>query len=256
MKSGDRLDSRAAEPTEKIRFISQPIRVILFDLDGTLRHNVPPSMSTFYDYAVQLGIRDGKSKRREAARWTHYYWAQSDELSNDYQEFDGDETGFWENYAVRSLVVFGCDHRCAEQHAAKIIRFMREEYKPEDHVLDHVPDTLEYLLNSGYRLGVLSNRENPCQDYLDELDLMQYFELSLVAGEVGAWKPDPLIFEKALEQFGCHPVHAVYIGDNYYADVIGAQRAGLQPVLFDPEGIFPGADCQVIQSFDQLSEFL
>ena len=46
------------------------------------------------------------------------------------------------------------------------------------------------------------------------------------------------------------------MGDNYYADVIGARRAGLMPVLYDPQGIFPDPDCASIASFDELPTML
>jgi FMN phosphatase YigB (HAD superfamily) len=42
------------------------------------------------------------------------------------------------------------------------------------------------------------------------------------------------------------------VGDNYFADVVGARRAGLQPVLYDPRALYPEADCPIITSFDQL----
>jgi putative hydrolase of the HAD superfamily len=48
----------------------------------------------------------------------------------------------------------------------------------------------------------------------------------------------------------------IYIGDNYYADVVGARRAGLRPVLYDPQGVFPEADCAIIKSFDELNSIL
>ena len=46
------------------------------------------------------------------------------------------------------------------------------------------------------------------------------------------------------------------MGDNYYADVVGPRRAGLRPVLYDPNGIFPEAHCDMIQSFDELNSIL
>src|SRR6266536_1577184 len=39
-------------------------------------------------------------------------------------------------------------------------------------------------------------------------------------------------------------------------DVVGARRAGLQPVLYDPLGIFPEPDCTTIKSFDELNSIL
>jgi FMN phosphatase YigB (HAD superfamily) len=52
------------------------------------------------------------------------------------------------------------------------------------------------------------------------------------------------------------PKEAIYVGDNYYADVVGARRAGLQPVLYDPIGIFPDPDCATIKSFDELNSII
>jgi FMN phosphatase YigB (HAD superfamily) len=48
----------------------------------------------------------------------------------------------------------------------------------------------------------------------------------------------------------------LYVGDNYFADVIGARRAGLQPVLYDPKGIFHDPGCPVITNFNDLQKVL
>jgi len=48
----------------------------------------------------------------------------------------------------------------------------------------------------------------------------------------------------------------MYVGDNYFADIIGSQRAGLMPVLYDPISLFPDADCVVIKSFAEIPELL
>jgi putative hydrolase of the HAD superfamily len=73
-----------------------------------------------------------------------------------------------------------------------------------------------------------------------------------VAGQVSAWKPDPGLFIHALECLGVPAQSAIYVGDNYYADVVGARRAGVHPVLYDPEGVFPNADCTVIRRIGEL----
>jgi predicted HAD superfamily phosphohydrolase YqeG len=49
----------------------------------------------------------------------------------------------------------------------------------------------------------------------------------------------------------------MYIGDNYFADIVGSNSAGLVPVLYDPTNLFPEApDCHIIQSFNQLIKLL
>ncbi len=105
-------------------------------------------------------------------------------------------------------------------------------------------------------MGVISNREKPFQAEIELLGLSPYFDFSMAGGEVNAWKPEPEIFLHACQRVEVSPQEAVYVGDNYFADVVGARRAGLQPVLYDPRGIFPEAECHVLASFDQLPSVL
>ena len=60
----------------------------------------------------------------------------------------------------------------------------------------------------------------------------------------------------ALERLGSRPEEAFYVGDNYWADVVGAERAGLTPVLLDPDRLFPEAACLVLKQIDELLEWL
>lgn len=232
------------------------IQAILFDLDGTLRHNRPLSVQVFLDYAVQNGAQDSPEQRRSAIRWTHYYWAQSVELMEDIEAFKDQHDPFWLNYARRHLQAFACEPDLIERLAPQIHRYMEEQHRPQDWLPPDVPATLQLLKEAGFRLGVLSNRQNPCRDYLEELGIAHFFDLALVAGEVAAWKPQPEIFFHALERLGAIPEETLYVGDNFYADVVGARRAGLQPVLIDPDEVFPDAGCTVIRQIGELPKVL
>jgi HAD superfamily hydrolase (TIGR01662 family) len=232
-------------------------QAVLFDLDGTLRFSRPPYAQAFYDYAVRLGVSDSLESRRRAAQWAHYYWAQSEELVADMRDlWDEQEQRFWLNYAVRSLLAFDCSAKSAQSLAPEVSRYMREEHQSEDIVPEEVPITLQALKDAGYRLGLLSNRTRPYNELLDQLGLAQYFEVVLAAGEIDCWKPEPGIFLHVLDRMALDPRQALYVGDNYYADILGAQRAGLSPVLYDPEQVFPDASCPVIQHIADLLSLL
>jgi HAD superfamily hydrolase (TIGR01549 family) len=232
------------------------VRAILFDLDGTLRYNRPSSVQVFYDQAAHLGVEDSPQNRRQATRWWHYYWAQSTELMEDLKVYVDKEEAFWINYSRRHLVALGCPPDLALELAPQMHRYMSSEYQPEDWVPPEVPATLQALQAAGFRLAVLSNRTSPCTDYLGTLGLEGFFDQALVAGELACWKPDPEIFRLALQRCGAQPEETLYVGDNYYADVVGARRAGLRPVLIDPEGLFPEAGCEVIHSLGDLPQIL
>jgi len=232
------------------------LELIVFDLDGTLRHNDPPGLDTFYALASGFGLRPGVDKLRSAERWTHHYWANSEDLRQDIEAAGDDRNYVWLQFTRRHVEQLGGDPAEAEELARQLNRAMRDEYKPVNRVPDDVLPSLDRLRRSGYRLGLVSNRDNPLHELVDELGLGAEFEFALAAGEVGYWKPDPRLLQHAVGLAGVEPAAAMYVGDNFYADVAGAQAAGLQPVLVDPKGLFTEAECPVIESIGQLPALL
>jgi HAD superfamily hydrolase (TIGR01549 family) len=228
------------------------VRAILFDLDGTLRHRRPSYNHALFQVATQFGVPDSNADRRNALRWAHLYFAQSPQFLTDLETFAGDNERFMINYLRLYLIAYGCASARAASLAPRIYEQLSRTLHQEDWVDPIVPVTLEKLQQAGYTLGVVSNRRKPFLDVLETLDLAPYFEFALASGEVDSWKPDPAIFHFAMERAGSCPDCTIYVGDNYYADVIGALAAGIQPVLLDPEGLFPEAECYVVRSLGEL----
>ncbi len=229
------------------------IQAILFDWDGTLRHSRPAFGHIFFDLTARLGLPGSDEKRLRLLRWVHYYWAQSPELLEDFQASEGDRERLWFLALQRYLATYGCTPEQAADLAPEIYQHMVwDRQAREDHVLPETVKTLQILQEAGFRLAVVSNRSEPFQEMVDTLGLRPYFEFVLAAGEINSWKPDAEIFHHALRRVDSRPECTLYVGDNYYADVVGAQRAGLRPVLLDPEGIFPEAQCPVISSLEEL----
>lgn len=228
------------------------IQAVFFDLDGTLRHSIPTGGEVFNQYVASLGFSYTEEDRLRALRWEHQYWASSTDLRDDLLAHSADTENFWIEYSRRRLLALGATVEWAGEVAARASAHMGEMYKPESVVPDDVRRTLPTLRESGYMLAVISNRDRPFQDVLESHNLSEFFPYSLAGGEVDIYKPEPGIFEHALKQMKVTASETVYVGDNYYADILGARRAGLQPVLYDPEQIFPEADCVTIRSFDEL----
>ncbi|MEW6406816.1 MAG: HAD family hydrolase, partial [Chloroflexota bacterium] len=232
------------------------IKAILFDFDGTLHIHLPSGGEVFTDYAITQGLVISDDDRLRGLRWEHYYFASSPEIQEDVKMFKDDKDGFWTNYSRRRFISLGCHPDRAVELSTAASAYMAESYKPSVHVPDELHQVLPMLQNEGYILGVVSNRDEPYPNELAETGLAQYFKFSLAGGEVSSFKPDPAIFMHALEMAGTSPEETLYVGDNYYADVVGSQRAGLQPVLYDPAAVFPDADCPVIKSFDELRSLI
>lgn len=231
-------------------------KAVLFDLDGTLRHHIPTGSRVFVEYLRSIKVHFSEEDEIRAERWEHFYFANSLEIQEDRKKFDHKAGDFWVNYSRRRLVALGLHPKQAAELAPEVSAHMGANYKPEVHIPEEAPRMLTVLKESGYTLGVVSNRDEPFHEELKELNLHSYFHFSLAAGEVQSFKPDARIFQKAVEMAGTSAGETMYVGDNYYADIVGSQRAGLVPVLFDPKHIFPDAGCDVIRSFDELHPLL
>jgi HAD superfamily hydrolase (TIGR01662 family) len=231
---------------------SNHIKAVFFDLDGTLRHSVPEGGEVFTEYIVSLGLQVNAEARLRAMRWEYQYWASSADLRDDLLAHSSDTDNFWIEYSRRRLIALGASPDWALKHAPQASAHMGEMYKPESIVPDDARRMLPVLQQAGYVLAVVSNRDKPFQETLISHGIGEYFPYSLAGGEVDIYKPEPGIFEHALKSMNVTAPETVYVGDNYYADIVGARRAGLQPVLYDPHLIFPDADCTTIHSFDEL----
>lgn len=231
------------------------VRTILFDLDGTLRHSDPNGYETFVAYLAELGHPLPPDAVRAGHRWTHYYWSVAPEMRQDLADHGGETPAFWTRYTERQLRAVGFDGQ-APALAEAITRLFDERYQARHHVPDDVVPTLTRLRQRGHTVGLVSNRRDPLDDLAAELGLAGLFDFTLSAGQAGSWKPDPGIFRRAVEIAGSRPEQAAYIGDNYYADILGAQAAGLHPILVDPRGLFPEAQCPVIPAIGHVESAL
>lgn len=109
-------------------------------------------------------------------------------------------------------------------------------------VPDALPPALERLLDAGVRLAVLSNAEGTVERLLEEVGLRPYLERVFDSHHMGLSKPDPRIFQRAVEALEVPPERAMYAGDIPGVDVEGARSAGLDAVLIDARGLYPDYD--------------
>ena len=104
------------------------------------------------------------------------------------------------------------------------------------------PVALGKLQAQGARLGVVSNSDGRVQEALDAAGLGGFFGVVVDSKLAGFEKPDPRIFLPALAALDVTPADALYVGDLYEVDVVGARRAGMAAVLLDPAGLHASRD--------------
>lgn len=96
------------------------------------------------------------------------------------------------------------------------------------------PETLK-VLNALAHLpsGIVSNAD---REHLAAWKFELPVRFVLISETVRAYKPDPLVFKRALEQFGLQPHEVLHVGDSEVDDVKGAKAAGLKVVWVNRDG--------------------
>jgi HAD superfamily hydrolase (TIGR01509 family) len=104
-------------------------------------------------------------------------------------------------------------------------------------------NALTRLRAAGVATGVVSNSNGSVRQALERAGLAPLLDFVIDSTVVGIAKPDPRVFALGLEAAGVDAHEAVYVGDSYFVDVVGARGAGLGAVLFDPGGVWGARDC-------------
>jgi putative hydrolase of the HAD superfamily len=110
------------------------------------------------------------------------------------------------------------------------------------------PRALERIRAVGVPMGVVSNSDGRVEEALRAAGIRDSFDVVIDSQIVGVEKPDPSIFRHALDALAVAPGEALYVGDIYEVDVVGARAAGLDVMLVDPDGRNAGRDVQTCPS--------
>ncbi len=220
-------------------------QAIIFDLDGTLRESKPHFMDALHAALVEKNLEVDPFKWRLVERWVHEYWAQSPELLEDVKQFGQEQ--IWNRFLARLMSRVGHPH-ANEEEVRSFGDHIRAIFQPVSELTPGAYEVLRTLKSANFLLGVLSNREKPLDEELETLGIADFFEFAVAAGEVGVWKPRPEIFHAALQRAQVNPDQAIYIGDNYYADYLGAQNAGMDAILVDWRHVFTDVPAPRVES--------
>ena len=143
---------------------------------------------------------------------------------------------FWGNLYATTLSELGIDDPSGKLAQALYHKFTR--YESYRLFPDAVP-TLQAIKQAGLVVGLISNFEEWLEGMLIEMEVAHLFDLMVISGKEGVEKPDPAIFQMALDRCGIPAEQAVYVGDHPRIDAEGAQAVGMGAVLIDRRGRYP-----------------
>ena len=123
-------------------------------------------------------------------------------------------------------------------------------------LLEGAVDLLEYL-KPNYRLHIITNGFREVQHKkLRNSEIFKFFMTITTSEDAGVKKPHRLIFEKALEKAGATVSSSVMIGDNFEADVLGAQKVGMKAILYNYHKKEFSPECIQVLEMKEIASYL
>lgn len=230
------------------------IKVVFFDLDNTLwdfEKNSKLTLNELYEEKIKIFDKDRVG------------------CCNFIEVFEKINEGLWEDYRCKrvskeqlrllrfykSLKEIGIDDKSFAEAVEKEY-VSRTALQP--FLIDNAVDVLNYL-HGKYSLGLITNGFAEAQEVkLKNSGIGKYFDYVCVSEIAGFNKPDRGIFDYALKNAGINPAQALFIGDEYDVDMLGAQNAGIKGIWFNKKhtGNTKKYNCIEIFSLSELLNIL
>lgn len=104
------------------------------------------------------------------------------------------------------------------------------------HLLESAREILDHL-HGRYTMHIITNGFAEIQAVkMDSAEIAHYFTHVITSEKANAKKPDPLVFQYAMNVSGTTASESLMIGDNYEADILGAKSVGMDTVFYNPQG--------------------
>ena len=230
------------------------IKAVFFDFYHTLVRYEPPREQVEADVLKQLGMDIDPPALRlplVAADEFIYQEIADKPLSQRSRE---EKMVLYARY--QGIVLREAGLRADEKLIYQLMGLM-QEVQMTLALYDDAPPAMDDLKDRGLKLGLISNVEHDINPIMEQLGLPQWLDIVVTSQETGFNKPHPEIFKAALKQAGVKPAEAIYVGDQYQVDVVGARGAGLKGVLIDRLDYNKEVtDCPKIKSLTELSGLL
>ncbi|HDZ14646.1 hypothetical protein LCGC14_1391080 [marine sediment metagenome] len=121
------------------------------------------------------------------------------------------------------------------------------------------PNTIEILdyLRPKYRLHIITNGFQEIQDKkLKNANIYHYFDQIINSDMAGVKKPNPKIFQMALQKARTVAETSLMIGDSLEADILGAMSSGMHAIHFNGHNGPLHENCQMIHDLHEIKSFL
>jgi putative hydrolase of the HAD superfamily len=212
------------------------IRAVAFDVNGTLvRILTEDGMGQIFRAAAHFLTYQGVDLRRQQVRELYFQTMEEQQRtsSEEYPEFDA--VGIWRSIIEGHLTDFTrtLPVEKLEQMPLFLAEMSRGISRRRLSLYPHVREVLD-VLRERFPLALVTDAQSAySRGELHKVGLLDYFDPIVVSGDHGYRKPDRRLFQFALDGMGVAAENALYVGNDMYRDVFGAQEVGMKTVMFD-----------------------
>ncbi len=224
--------------------MKKPIRVVFFDLGNTLLYDKEPweklyqeaddvLWKSLHTFGVQASPAEIYGDHETL--FHYYYNLRQNEL---------DEPGIG---AILKSLLKRKGVAVSREQLYAALRSMYKVTQANWYLEDDAIPTLQTLKEHGFQLGLISNGadDENTQTLIDKARLRPFFEYIISSAAFGKRKPHPSIFRAALNHFRVRAEETVMVGDTFEADIVGAQRVGMNTIWITRRVREPVADSGV-----------
>ncbi len=228
------------------------IKAVFFDWMNTLTHAEPERHEQFCQIARELGI---KLSPQGVIRGLYAAGSQLP-AGAPYRWRESEDPDVFLRYL--EIMLAAAEVKLPRDTVLEILKRINRSAIKETYVLyDDVLPILKMLKRRGLVIGLITSLTKDMNLICRDLGLAPYIDFVVTAKEVGSNKPKPPIFLAALERAGVAASEAVYVGDQYDTDVVGARGVGIGPVLIDRYDLVPEVnDCPRIHSLSEVVDYI
>lgn len=235
------------------------VKGIIFDINGTLTDiRTDESLDEVYRVISNLLSYQGIALAANVVKDLYFQIMKEQRASNGERHPEFDAVAIFREIVTRHSTDFtrGLPRGKLEQ----LPMLLAEAYRAATRLrLQRYPGVTATLrqLQQKYRLAIVSDGQTPyAVPELNAVGLSGYFDPIIVSGDLGYRKPDERLFAAALAAMKMAPSEVLYVGNDMYRDVYGAQKLGMKTVFFksnqgtqEKEGVNPD---YIIYSFPEL----
>ena len=235
------------------------IKGLIFDINGTLTDiHTNEWHDDIYRILSNLLSYQGIALGPNAIKNSYFQIMKEQRAASGerYPEFDA--VGIFREIITRHASDFTC--RLMPEKLEQLPLFLAETHRAASRyrlqLYNGVEETIKQLIVK-YHLAIISDGQSAyAVPELSAIGLFGFFDPVIISGDFGFRKPDPRLFDSALSIMQMKPSEVLFVGNDTYRDIYGAQKFGIKTVFFrsnqgqqEKEGVAPD---YIIYNFPEL----